>query len=67
MQDRFYIKRVSALPLKAVGVQKFEQVVFNPVRAEHVKDANLHAASVLNDIPSACAWVSIRLLSSSNC
>jgi len=30
--DRFYIKRVSALPLKAVGVQKFEQVVFNAVK-----------------------------------
>merc|ERR1719238_2018338 len=25
--DRFYIKRISGLPLKAVGVQKFEQVV----------------------------------------
>ncbi|KAJ1491346.1 Cullin repeat-like-containing domain protein [Baffinella frigidus] len=32
--DRFYIKRVSALPLKAVGVQKFEQVVFNAVKEE---------------------------------
>jgi len=32
--DRFYIKRVSALPLKAVGVQKFEQVVFNSVKEE---------------------------------
>ena len=29
--DRFYIKRVSARPLKAVGVQKFEHVVFNQV------------------------------------
>ena len=32
--DRFYIKRISALPLKAVGVQKFEQVVFNQVKEE---------------------------------
>eukprot|EP00960_Hanusia_phi_P022722 671639-Hanusia_phi.AAC.1 len=32
--DRFYIKRISGLPLKAVGVQKFEQVVFNAVKEE---------------------------------
>mmetsp|Transcript_9320 Transcript_9320/g.26748 ORF Transcript_9320/g.26748 Transcript_9320/m.26748 type:complete len:561 (-) Transcript_9320:1059-2741(-) len=30
--DRFYIKRVSALPLKAVGVQRFELAVFNQVK-----------------------------------
>jgi len=30
--DRFYIKRISGLPLKAVGVQKFEQVCFNAVK-----------------------------------
>ncbi|EKX36222.1 hypothetical protein GUITHDRAFT_158687 [Guillardia theta CCMP2712] len=32
--DRFYIKRISGLPLKAVGVQKFEQVVFNAVKED---------------------------------
>lgn len=32
MQDRFYIKRISGLPLKAVGVSKFEKVVFDAVK-----------------------------------
>ena len=32
VQDRFYIKRISGLPLKAVGVSKFEKVVFDAVK-----------------------------------
>mmetsp|Transcript_181 Transcript_181/g.578 ORF Transcript_181/g.578 Transcript_181/m.578 type:complete len:753 (+) Transcript_181:64-2322(+) len=32
--DRFHVKRVSAPPLKEVGVQKFEQLVFDAVQAD---------------------------------